>query len=276
MVIRHIRKFLGIERKHIPIKELETIKESVTMSFSNMKNDIEEQKKWINYLYSNHKDLNASHTVLHDKHEHHRKLHGKDVDNLNKWVMHLHEISKKQESAMQDMEEHLSLTFEKYNKYLVDLYKVVAELKTNNEEASVAAQSRPESRLDDQTQYKTSANTQLTELKNDDEAQDTNTQDYHSHSHYGSNNYTDAPVEHYSKVLTRAEKKIIAEMCNNSQKLSYKDIALVSNLSANTVKNHVCHIRNKGFPVKEMTDRNGIKRYYVPDNVRNVLLSKTV
>ncbi|MFP4190203.1 MAG: helix-turn-helix transcriptional regulator [Candidatus Woesearchaeota archaeon] len=76
--------------------------------------------------------------------------------------------------------------------------------------------------------------------------------------------------------MTRSEKRVLAELCKTELKLSYKDLAVTLEVSPNTAKNHMCHIRNKGFPIKEYDDAKGVKRFYVPDNMKKILLSKNV
>ncbi|MFW6230654.1 MAG: hypothetical protein ACOC32_01375 [Nanoarchaeota archaeon] len=252
-MIRHIRKLFR-PRDQLAKKDLEKLKDNIAYSFSNMKGDIEEQKKWINYLHTNHKDLHASHQVLHGKHDHHQKIHHTDITNINRWIQHLHDTSRKQEEALQNLENNISQAFDKYNKYLVDLFRVVNDLSTTKQQTTIDVQTRPETRLDAQESA-------------------SHMQDYNSSMIFEDEK---PPIEHYATILTRAEKNVLAELVNTSQKLSYKDIAMVSNLSANTVKNHVCHIKNKGFPIKELTDRNGIKRYFVPENIKKVLVTKRI
>jgi biotin operon repressor/chaperonin cofactor prefoldin len=260
-MIRHIKQLFS-RKKSVSKKELEYLKENIAYSFNTIRSDIEEQKKWINHLHSSHKDLHALSSVLDDKHKHHQRVHNKDIENLNKWVTHLHDSTKKQEDAMREMESNLSMAFEKYNQYLVDLYKIVMDLKTTNAQPSTDAHSRPETRLDAQVSTQTAENYNQPIMSNQPLPESVDEEL--------------SPLEKYSKILTRSEKNIIAEMCNTSQKLSYKDLAMVTNLSSNTVKNHICHIKNKGFPIHEKNDRSGIKRYFVPDNIRNVLLAKNM
>lgn len=263
-MIRHIKRLFS-RRNNVSKKDLEYLKENIAYSFNNMRKDIVDQKKWINHIHSGHKDLHALSNVLDEKYKHHQRVHNKDIDNLNKWISHLHETTKKQETAMREMEGNLSMAFEKYNQYLVDLYKVVMDLKTTNTQQSTDAQVRPSVRLDDQVVAQTQENYNQAIMTNQPLPEQVLPQ-----------NEDLSPLEKYSKILTRSEKNIIAEMCNTSQKLSYKDLAMVTNLSSNTVKNHICHIKNKGFPIHEKNDRNGIKRYFVPENIRNVLVAKNI
>ncbi|MFW5852934.1 MAG: helix-turn-helix transcriptional regulator, partial [Nanoarchaeota archaeon] len=177
------------------------------------------------------------------------------------------DTSKKQNELLRDLENNISLAFEKYNKYLIDLYRVVSEIKENKTTYVSRAQtssdvySRPETRLDDQKMIEERKNEEYIYRKEEKEEQ---------------NKESKPPLEHYSDILTRSEKNILGELCNTSQKLSYKDIAVMTGVSSNTVKNHICHIKAKGFPIQEINDGNGIKRYYVSDNIRKVLLSKTI
>lgn len=260
-MIRHIKKLFS-SKKDISIvskKELDSLKSNIMVSFSNIKQDSQEQKRWINHLYNNHKELESLQTMLKENHHSHEKTHLKDIDNINKWVTHLHETSKTQDENIKRLEENVANAFEKYNKYLIDLFKIVSELKNSQEDQA------KNSVKETQKREKTSPRLELTEE-----------QSYSEPETFDMEEEEETPIKHYAKILTRAEKNVIAELCRTNQKLSYKDLAMLTNLSTSTIKNHICHIKNKSFPIKEANDRNGVKRYYVPENIKKVLLSKTM
>lgn len=280
-MIKHIRNLIKSRKDDSLKRELSHVKENVVRSFSNIKKDMEDQKKWIDHLHSNHKQIDSLYSLLHDKHNHHQKIHVRDIDNINRWIAHLNETSKKQEGALKELETNISLAFDKYNKYLIDIYRVVVDMKSKtpiqNLDAHGRAHSRLQTRLDAQdelgrgesydgviTKTGSELNSIPVAVSDRKGAALKETKD------------VKAPLEHYSNVLTRSEKNILAELCNTSHKLSYKDLAVMTGVSSNTVKNHICHIKNKGFPIKETNDRSGVKRYFVQDNIKKVLLSKTM
>lgn len=258
-MIRHIKRLFSKKKNEVSQKELQDLKTNISASFAKIKSDNEEQKRWINYLHTNHKEMNSKHSLLSEYQQNHERTHTKDVEHLNRWITHLQDVQKKHETDTKKLEENISFAFEKYNTYLIDLFKTVHELKIANETPS-NAQERLEPRLDVTTGSKVSSNIDVSSI---DEQKTTL-------------EMTDSPVKHYANVLTRSEKKIIGELCNTKHKLSYKDLAMLTNLSSSTIKNHICHIKNKAFPIEELNDNNGIKRYYVPENIKNVLLSKTI
>ena len=272
-MIRHIRNLIRSRKDDSLKRELSHVKENVIHSFSNIKKDIQEQKKWIDHLHSNHKQIDSLYSLLHDKHNHHQKIHARDVDNINRWISHLSETSKKQDAALKDLEANISLAFDKYNKYLIDIYRVVVDMKSGNNTQNLddhgRVYGRLQTRLDDQNRLESKENydSVITPASADKVSKATKKKD---------TNDEKAPLEHYSNVLTRSEKNILAELCNTSHKLSYKDLAVMTGVSSNTVKNHICHIKNKGFPIQETNDRSGVKRYFVQNNIKKVLLSKTI
>ena len=277
-MIKHIKRLFGTKKEELSIKkDLNTFKDNIVVSFSNIKKDMEHQRKWIEHLHSSHKQIDGLHTLLHDKHNHHQRLHKKDIDNINNWIAHLSETSKKQEIALKELESNVSLAFENYNKYLIDIYKVVVDIKHNSSNLDLddykRVYRRPQTRLDVRNEIKHSENYNSDIIskpkhgsKGFEKMDDKSELDYESKP----------TLEHYSNVLTPSEKGILAELCKTSQKLSYKDLAIMAGTSSNTIKNHICHIRNKGFPIKEQSDKGGIKRYYVPDSLKKILISKTI
>ncbi len=265
MVIRHIQNLFNRGKEEKISKDLSSLRTNVLKSFEHLKKDIKEQKRWIDNLHHSHKELDGLSKVLHEKHDHHNEIHAKDIDNINRWIDHLHDLSKDQEKYMKDLEKNISSAFERYNKYLVDIYRIVADQQSLIRKREESVQARPEMRLD--------AQTEASRQKKDDSA----TSLSQTKTPIGQG-YDDGakPISYYSDILTHSEKRILAELCNTDMKLSYKDLAVVLGVSPNTAKNHVCHIRNKGFPIKEADDSKGVKRYYVPDNMKKVLLSKNL
>ena len=269
-MIRKIHKIFSARKEDKVKKDLFSLKANILDSFDHIKKDMKEQKKWIDYLHNGHRELNGIHAILDEKQNKHQEIHSKDIDNINNWINHLHETSKDQEKYMKDLERNISLAFEKYNKYLLDLYKLMADNASKSKE-NLVDHGRPQTRLDAQI---TSNNQES--YNGDMVSQDSTKTDDNKKLEVNITSSDTKSLSYYSNILTRSEKKILGELCNTNMKLSYKDLAIVLGVSPNTAKNHICHIKNKGFPIKESDDSKGIKRYYVPDNMKKVLLSKTV
>ncbi len=269
-MIKKIQSFFSSRKEEKMSKDLEKLKSNVMGSFKNIKEDIEHQKRWINHLHDNNRQLNNLHDILHDKHHNHEKVHVKDIDNIHRWINHLYDNSKEQDKAIKDLEKNISFAFEKYNRYLVDLYRVVSQITTRENDSEKVAHGRPWTRLDAQN------NSDKENNYNKIITEETGRKTRKSENKSSEKEYEAKTLEELSRSLTRSEKNILAELCNTTQKMSYKDIAMLTDLSSNTVKNHLCHIKNKGFPVKEQNDRNGVKRHYVPENVKKIVLSKSM
>lgn len=243
-MIDFLRQLFGGKKSHheLILREVDTIKNNVKDSFNNIKDDMKKHKTWIDYLYNSHTEINKLHDNLKAHHENHERIHNKDVDNINGWISHLHENQKKHEENIKKLENSLRNAFTLYNKYLIDLYKIVHTLKDEKKE-DVETLIDVDRRLD----------TSLPEPKEEKE---------------------EGPLLNMSKNLTRTQKAILAQLMNTEQKLSYKDIAMLMNISTSTVKNHICNMRNKGFPLVEYKDEGNIKRYYLPENMKKILVSK--
>lgn len=74
------------------------------------------------------------------------------------------------------------------------------------------------------------------------------------------------------KSLSGNERLIIFTLMNSEMKLSYEDLALLLGKERSTVRGQVNAIKqkNEGL-IMEITEKNGKKRVYVPEEVRNKL-----
>ena len=221
--------------------------------------------------------------------------YSKDIDNINQWITHLHDNQKEQEQNLKKLEGSLRGAFGTYNKYLLDVYKMVHKLKHDLKEevkehsmraveTLIDVDKRQISSKDSElkenvvTNYATNNNSEiaLAQVKTYESENDVFNQTKKSLESYETietSTNEDGPLVNISKKLTRGEKLILAHLTSSNQKLSYKDISMLMNLSVSTVKNHVCNIRNKGFPLMEYNDAGNIKRYYISDNMKKIVLA---
>jgi len=75
--------------------------------------------------------------------------------------------------------------------------------------------------------------------------------------------------------LSVSEKAIIAILLNTDMKLSYEDLSAMMSKDTATVRGQVNSIKTKcpGM-IEEQIEKNGKKRLYVPEHIRDLLLKK--
>jgi predicted transcriptional regulator len=287
-------------------KDLKNLKKNIRNSFDNLKQDLSKQQNYINHLYSSHNNLNSLQENLKNHHSNHEKIHSKDIQNINGWITHLHDNQNEQQKAVKNLEQNVQKTLNSYNKYLLDIYKVVHDLKyevekipelSNKIESYKIQNITPKSishnynnqnnftdngynehmnseniieNLEDKSMKRKEQN--IKTIINKDQIDNFN----HSNNNREINQVNTKTISELSEKLTKSEKLIIAHLTNTNQKLSYKDLSMLMDVSTSTIKSHICNIKNKGFPLKETNEIGSIKRYYISENMKEILLSKTI
>jgi len=74
--------------------------------------------------------------------------------------------------------------------------------------------------------------------------------------------------------LSVMERAIVWVLLNTDMKLSYEDIAAILNKDRSTVRGQLNAIKNKSDVIEEVMEKNGKKRYYVHEKMKEMLLSK--
>ena len=73
--------------------------------------------------------------------------------------------------------------------------------------------------------------------------------------------------------LSIMERAIVLILLNTDMKLSYDDLALMTGKSRATVRGQINAIKRKSEElIKEIIERNGKKRVFIPDNIKEKLL----
>ncbi len=242
-------------------KDINQIKKNLKVSFKNLKSDINKQSSWIGYLYKLQEKLVHTQTNLKDKHHSLESIHTKDTQNLMEWIKLLHETQKNQDQQIKKLEMSVKGAFNTYNKYMLDLYKVVQDVKdTSNEHAKLLSQGNFSSSMDSSKRLDVSSKSEAQVITIEKAVPQKETM-------------REGPLLEMSKKVTRSEKMVLAILMNSDQKLSYKDISMLMGVSVSTIKSHMCNIRNKGFPLQEYNDGGNIKRYYLAENMKKILSS---
>ncbi len=75
--------------------------------------------------------------------------------------------------------------------------------------------------------------------------------------------------------LSTSEKATIWIFLNSDIKLSYDDLSIMLGHEIQTITNQMNKIRKK-YPniIKEQVDNNNLKRLYIPENLRSILLKE--
>jgi predicted transcriptional regulator len=76
--------------------------------------------------------------------------------------------------------------------------------------------------------------------------------------------------------LTTAERELLFIFIESSQKLTYKDLSVNYGRSPSTIKNMVLRLKSKGLPLIEVADADGVKRYYLEEHMKKLLVSKKI
>jgi len=75
-------------------------------------------------------------------------------------------------------------------------------------------------------------------------------------------------------LFSITERAIIWVLLNADLKLSYEDIGAILGKEKATIRGQLNNIKQKGGFIEEIVERNGKKRVYIPDNIKEKLLKK--
>lgn len=71
------------------------------------------------------------------------------------------------------------------------------------------------------------------------------------------------------------ERAIIWVLLNTDMKLSYDDLAAMLGKERSTIRGHINRIKQKSEIIEELVEKNGKKRVYIPEEIKEKLLKKT-
>jgi predicted transcriptional regulator len=74
--------------------------------------------------------------------------------------------------------------------------------------------------------------------------------------------------------LSVMERAIVWVLLNTDMKMSCEDIAALLNKDRSTIRGQLNAIKNKSDILAETIEKNGKKRYHVPESAKEMLLSK--
>jgi predicted transcriptional regulator len=70
------------------------------------------------------------------------------------------------------------------------------------------------------------------------------------------------------------ERAIVWVLLNTDEKLSCEDISVLTNKDKSTIRGQLNSIKNKSEILEEAMEKNGKKRYFIPEKMKELLLSK--
>ncbi|MFH1607508.1 MAG: hypothetical protein ABIA78_00025 [archaeon] len=74
--------------------------------------------------------------------------------------------------------------------------------------------------------------------------------------------------------FSTTEKAIIWILLNAEMKLGYEDLAAILNKEKSTIRGQINRIKQKSEIIEEIIEKNGKKRVYIPENIKDKMLKK--
>jgi DNA repair exonuclease SbcCD ATPase subunit len=101
-------------------------KDWMLQSFSELKEEMQNHRQWINYLHGIQDGIKKSH-------EEHRSLTNKDLEDIKKWILYLDKRAKKNEDFLHSMHEHMKAVNSDYEKHYAELVRKLDALIVDEE-----------------------------------------------------------------------------------------------------------------------------------------------
>lgn len=106
------------KREEDPMKQLF---KNLSVSFSNIKTDIDQQKQWLQYLHEHHEELKQHHHA-------HKTNNEQQLQHVQRWIQFLHEFQQSQHKYVQSVEHSLRLAISSYNDHFAKVYQKLEAL----------------------------------------------------------------------------------------------------------------------------------------------------
>ena len=71
------------------------------------------------------------------------------------------------------------------------------------------------------------------------------------------------------------ERALLWILLNSDMKFSYEDLAAVLGKEKSTIRSQINGIKQKSEIIEEVVEKNGKKRVYIPDNIKEIMLKKS-
>ena len=275
-----LSRFTGKEEHDL--RKLDQVKSQIAMSFSNLKKDVDNQNKWINYLHQSsqglskaHREITNLHHTLKSSHESHKSKTEADLKHMNKWVDYLHSSNQILSGRVKNLEDNITKAFTLYNQNIKDLYQLIKNHPKVDEEI-LKQKIMKEVKLMVETELIKETKARKKDLEEIhtpahslsamhpvlplefNHAQPAEKQIFHS---------VQKPVQGYTPDLSSPEKKLINFLFNQSEPSSYAQIAAKTGHSINTVRVNMNLLKRKNL-VEENMLPSGVKLFTITNKER--------
>lgn len=169
-----------------------------------------------------------------------------------------HKGHKDVQEGLDRLKGHLSTVFRQYNKHIINLHQKIATLHENERNMRKEIQALVREEL---------------EKMRSDLSQRPALERAPARIEQKSEPKQVQPLRNIAQQLTPSQKQLLAILASTDQHLSYKDLAAEYGKSPATVKTLLCNFRRLGVPVLE-DNRDGMKRFYLDENFRRIILTK--
>jgi DNA-directed RNA polymerase specialized sigma24 family protein len=165
-----------------------------------------------------------------------------DMGNISKWIKHLDQQDSEVKTDVEDIKEELSSIREELN----EIKEMISE---NNNQNMV--------KIEPQFKQRQTAAVKQTAVYAEQTAVQTTVQ------------------AGFLTKLSISERAIVGILLQSELKLSYEDLAAVTGKDTATVRGQVNSIRQKcEGAIEEQVEKNGKKRLFIPENIKDLLLKK--
>ncbi|MBN1386431.1 hypothetical protein JW968_05665 [Candidatus Woesearchaeota archaeon] len=227
-------------------------KDDMHYAFTKVKYDVSNINNWLNYLHSENKDAK---NTLHELKQGHF-ISKTDIEHLKGWIDHFNQFNGQMIGYIKELNHNLG----ELNSHFSHISTEIEALK--------AQKGVPEH---EKEAIKHELKAHITEFLE----QELSKRPIEKAPEPISPPVKTAPegvLDEFRRDLSISEKTILLELCKTEKGLTYKDLAILTNKSPNTVKNQINSIKNKGFPLKEHISLKG-KVFYLEERLKKILLN---
>lgn len=261
------------------IQKVDSLKHNILKSFINLRNDLDNQNKWINYLYKSHTDVKSDHK----SHRYDLKV---QLNNINQWIDYLHENSKCLGKRVKGIEQDIKNALDTYNRHIIELYKISEKFSNIQQidEHKLKSSLRTMVSLDVKNELREAMLKEVKErikgeigqlakeLTGVKEQAEKALHAAHNPHHEQEAKIVETLVKepelrYTHALLTNPEQKLLNILFNEENPVSYDKITRATGQSVNTVRVNMNSLKKKGL-IEENLLPTGIKLFSLKNKER--------